>query len=57
MECYKKGGKYKKEKKANNSASLKNGFVFGGDASRANVPFQPPPKLGPATPPRTKISS
>ena len=47
----------KKEKKTNNPASPKNGFIPGGDASRADVPFQLPLKLGPATLPRTKISS
>ena len=53
MECYKKkeGEQYKKEKKANNPASPKNRFVPGDDASRADVPFQPPPELGPAAPP------
>ena len=44
-------------KKANNPVSPKNGFVSGGDASRTDVPFQLPPKLGPATLPRKKISS
>ena len=53
----KRGEQYKKEKKANNLASPKNGFVPGGDASHADVPFQPPPELGPAVPPQTKISS
>ena len=53
MECYKKKGEqYKKEKKASNPASLKNEFVPGGHASRADVPFQPPPEFGPATPPQ-----
>ena len=53
----KKGEPYKKEEKVNNLASLKNGFVPGDDASRADVPFQPPPELGPAASPQTKISS
>ena len=59
MECCKKKGgeQYKKEKKVNNLASPKNGFVPGDDSSRADVPFQPPSALGPAAPPQTKISS
>ena len=52
----KKGEPYKKEK-VNNLALPKNGFVPGDDASRAGVPFQPPPELGPTAPPQTKISS
>ena len=52
----KKGEQYKKEKKASNPASPKNGSIPGGDVSRADVPFQPPPELGPAAP-QTKISS
>ena len=56
MECYKNRMiQKKKEKKANDPISSKNEFVPGGDASRADVPFQLPPKLGPATLPRTKI--
>ena len=53
----KKKGRYKMEKEANNPALSKNGFVPGGDASRADVPFQLPPRLGPATLPWTKTSS
>jgi len=45
------------EKEANNPASPKNGFVPRGDASRADAPFQLPPKLGLVTLPWTKISS
>ena len=37
-----KGGQYKKEKKTNNPNSLKNGFVPGGNVSRADAPFQLP---------------
>ena len=55
----KKGGvnKYKKEKEVNNLTSPKNEFVLRDDASRADVPSQPPSELRPAMSPQTKISS
>ena len=53
----KRMGQYKKGKKANNPASSKNGFVPGGNASRADVPFQLPSELGLATLPRIEIFS